>query len=181
MATLTTSAPAPVAGTLPRARRGVGDGLLRQAILVALVGSSVGAHLASAASASGVMAWMMAGMGMACASCLIHLWRGTCAVRTAARHLLVMCAVMALFHMAWLTFPGGGGHHDHGGGAPATGSPAENVEHGSSMLGVIAVELLCLAGATALLRTGNGARRRGPTETSRHLEAAPNQVNTEGA
>lgn len=108
MATLTTSAPAPVAGTLPRARRGVGDGLLRQAILVALVGSSVGAHLASAASASGVMAWMMAGMGMACASCLIHLWRGTCAVRTAARHLLVMCAVMALFHMAWLTFPGVG-------------------------------------------------------------------------
>lgn len=89
-----------------------------------------------------------------------------CAVRTAARHLLAMCAVMALFHMAWLTFPGAGGHHQHGSSSTPTASAShEHAGHGSSMLGVIGAELLCLAGATALLRTG--ARRTPPEPTDR--------------
>lgn len=143
-----------------RSRALTGDGPARKAAVVLLVSLGAGAHLVAAATASGVMAWMMAGMALACTTCLVHLWRGTCAVRTSARHLLAMCAVMALFHMAWLTFPSSGGAHHHGAGGPASAVAAGHADHGGSMLGVIGLELLCLAGATVLLRTGAGGRRR---------------------
>lgn len=137
-----------------------GDGRARKAAVALLVTLSAGAHMVSAASSTGTMAWMMAGMGLACASCLVHLWRRTCAVRCASRHLLAMCAVMALFHMAWLTFPDADGHHQHGSGSmPVSTVPVEHAGHWASMLGVIGVELLCMVGATIMLRTGARDRR----------------------
>lgn len=163
MAVLTAPSIGRVPETVLRGRRrpGAGDGPVRKALVVVLVAASAGAHGIAAASATGAMAWMMAGMGLACATCLVHLWRGGCAVRTAARHLLAMCAVMALFHMAWLASPLLGGHHQHGPGGTASASASGGAAgHGEAMLGVIGVELICLAGATAMLRTGGGERLR---------------------
>lgn len=140
-------------------RRGV-------AAVLALTAASCGIHLFAASTATGAMAWVMAGMGLACLTCLGHIPRRRHGVRSAAGHLLAMCAVMAVVHMAWLTFPGHAGGHHHG-AAAAVASTQRVAAHGGTMLAVIGVELLCLAGATALVRAERHSTSRMITQGER--------------
>ncbi|MFJ4208854.1 hypothetical protein ACIPY2_10380 [Paenarthrobacter sp. NPDC089675] len=150
-----------------------GRSALTSIVIGVAASGSAAAHVAAATVGTpGIMAWLMAAMGMACLACLLPLMRGrSCATRTpgggapqAARHLLVMSAAMVLFHTALLGYPGHAGHH----GRAATGSPAA---HGEGMLTLIAVELACLAAASVMLRIG----RPGP-KTPRPVEEAGTPV-----
>ncbi|MFE4194290.1 hypothetical protein ACFRJ9_00340 [Paenarthrobacter sp. NPDC056912] len=136
----------------------------------AAAGSATAHVLAAVTGPVGVMAWWMGAMGIACLACIAPLMRGRLCGRRAghdgharmpaqraAGHLAAMSAVMILVHMVLLVTPGllvthgAGGHH---GGTESASSPAHDV----TMLTLIAVELVCLMGASAALRLA----RRGP-------------------
>ncbi|MFJ4171797.1 hypothetical protein ACIPY3_20010 [Paenarthrobacter sp. NPDC089714] len=135
----------------------------------AAAGSAAAHVVAAALGPAGAMAWWMAGMGIACLACLGpmlpgRLWAGRAgrtvplpadqAAGRAAGHLLVMGAAMVLVHLVLLVAPGAGGHH----GRADTALPSA---HGVTMLALIAVELLCLIGASAALRLARrGLHRR---------------------
>ena len=127
-------------------------------VWVAAIASSVAHGVAAALGPGGAMDWWMAAMGAACLTCAgpLILDRRSISSRhsisikhsagRAAGHLWAMTAAMILIHLALLLFAGTGSHHGGGSnGAPAVG-------HGAAMLGLIAVELLCLLGASVALR-----------------------------
>jgi hypothetical protein len=95
------------------------------------------------------MAWWMAAMGAACLACAAPMVGGRLCAGRAAGHLLAMSAAMILIHLVLLVAPGAAGHHGNDG-------PASLPGHEQAMLTLIAVELLCLMGASAALRLTRG-------------------------
>jgi hypothetical protein len=128
---------------------------------------SATAHLVAAATGpAGMMAWWMAAMGIACLACAMPLVRGRFCDRNvgnggsarndalrAAGHLVAMSAVMVLTHLVLLVVPDARGHHSGADG----GHPSA---HGITMLALIAVELICLLGASAALRLAHRTPHR---------------------
>lgn len=153
------------AGSLPPLPTGI--------LATAAVGSATAHAVAAAAGPVGMMAWWMGAMGISCLACAVPLVRGRfCArnvanagevgtarndTRRAAGHLVAMTAVMILIHLVLLVAPGSRAHH--GGAGPVSPS-----SHDATMLALIAVELLCLIGASAALRLARRSphRRRAP-------------------
>jgi hypothetical protein len=123
------------------------DALCVSVGMIAVVGAAT--HAAVAGSSQGAMAWTMAVMAILCLAGLGQLRRTDKAVRRVAVHLSVMSGGMALVHAAWLLLAGGqqAGRHDHA--APAMSGSGS---HGSHLLAVILVELICMAAATYICR-----------------------------
>lgn len=144
-------------------------------VCTAAIASSVAHLVAAAVGPGGAMAWWMAAMGVACLTCAVPMFgvrrissrpsisitHGISIKHSAGRaagHLWAMTAAMILIHLGLLLFAGTGSHH--GGGSSSTpaagfsGIPAAG--HGAAMLGLIAVELLCLLGASMALRLTRG-------------------------
>ncbi|MGL3805555.1 hypothetical protein ACSYDW_05600 [Paeniglutamicibacter sp. R2-26] len=112
------------------------------------------AHLLAALGSEGVSALAMGAMGALCLTCLPHLRAARCNLGKSALQLMLMSAAMAVIHLLWIGMPGmeGHGHGAHAGRGPAG-------EHGAAMLGLVALELLALATASAVLRHSHPARR----------------------
>jgi hypothetical protein len=167
-------------------------GLVGTAGLVgaAAAGSATAHMVAAATGPAGTMAWWMAAMGIACLACAMPLVRGRLGGRNvghdgnagsarndahrAAGHLVAMSAVMILIHLVLLVAPGVGNHH---GRVDAAFTPSV---HGATMLALIAIELLCLMGASAALRL---ARRpllcmpySAPPSSASHLTHTENRI-----
>jgi hypothetical protein len=155
----------------------------------AAAGSATAHMVAAATGPAGTMAWWMAAMGIACLACAMPLVRGRLGGRNvghdgnagsarndahrAAGHLVAMSAVMILIHLVLLVAPGVGNHH----GRVEAASPSV---HGATMLALIAIELLCLMGASAALRL---ARRPllcmpypAPPSSASHLTHTENRI-----
>ncbi len=144
---------------VPHAAR-AGRARIPAGIVGASVGAGAAAHVAAAlATPAGAMTWLMAAMGVACLACASPMAaRPLCAGR-AAGHLLAMSAAMILIHLVLLASSGAGGHHGAGGAASALPG------HSGSMLVLIAVELACMAGASAALRLHRSAQMKHPRTT----------------
>lgn len=132
----------------------------------AAAGSATAHVVAAATGPAGMMAWWMAAMGIACLACALPLVRGRFCDRNvgnagsarndahrSAGHLMAMTAVMILFHLVLLVAPWAGAHHGGASGA----SPSA---HGTTMMALIAVELICLIGASAALRLARRSPHR---------------------
>ncbi|MDQ0822446.1 hypothetical protein QFZ79_000183 [Arthrobacter sp. V4I6] len=118
-------------------------------IVTAVSAVSTAAHvIAAATSPAGVMAWWMAAMAAVCLASAAPMMAGRLCAGHGAGRLLAMNAAMILLHLVLLTAPGTGGRHSH---ATTTGMAALP-GHEGAMLTLIAVELLCLMGASAALR-----------------------------
>lgn len=134
----------PRSGRLPGAPAG---------IVTTASAASAAAHIIAAATGpAGVMAWWMAAMGAACLASAAPMMAGRLCAGRAAGHLLAMNAAMILIHLVLLTAPAAGSHH---GDATAT-RMAAFPGHEGAMLTLIAVELLCLMGASAALHLNRG-------------------------
>lgn len=143
----------PLLGRFPSAF--VPAGLVPAGIVGTAAAGSAAAHMVAAATGpAGVMAWWMAAMGAACLACAAPMVGGRRCAGRAAGHLLAMSAAMVLIHLVVLMAPGAAGHLGHGGPASLPGH--EEAGHGQAMLILIAVELLCLMGASAVLRLTRG-------------------------
>ncbi|MDQ4490594.1 hypothetical protein RBS60_10310 [Sinomonas sp. ASV486] len=117
----------------------------RWAAVAATAGGA--AHLAMV-PAGGWMAILAGAMAAACTPCAWHLWRGP-SLR-AGHAVIAMSVAMALVH-AVLAFGGAhGGGHAHGAQAALSGGPGDG--HATTMLAVIAVELLTAFAAAAWVR-----------------------------
>lgn len=131
-------------------------------VLVAAVALGAGSHLVAAFGAFGPMSWAMVAMGVACLSCLLHL-RSPLAPHTvhrAAGHLMAMTVAMVALHLMWLVSMGA--HppgHSHGAVPHSSTATAVN-SHTTVMLGLICVELVCLALGAAVMRRGRNSRPR---------------------
>jgi hypothetical protein len=138
-------------------------------IVTAASAASAAAHIAAAvAGPAGVMAWWMAAMGAACLAGLAPMMAGRFCAGRAAGHLLVMNAAMVLSHLVLLTAPGAGSHHGDATGAGVAALPS----HEGAMLTLIAVELLCLMGASAALRLTRG-KAPGPSGPTCYAAVEP--------
>lgn len=140
----------------PRLRRcGTPAGLVTTVTTV-----SAAAHLAAAVlSPAGVMAWWMVAMAAICIAGAVPSLAGRlCAGRTAG-HLLAMNAAMILIHLVLVTSPATGNHHGH----TAPVGVSELHGHDEAMLALIAVELLCLMGASTALRLSRTQAAGGAT------------------
>jgi len=125
-------------------------GIVPAGLVGTAAAASAGAHVVAAASGpAGAMAWWMAAMGAACLACAAPMVGGRLCAGRAAGHLLAMSAAMILIHLVLLVAPGAAGHHGNDG-------PASLPGHEQAMLTLIAVELLCLMGASAALRLTRG-------------------------
>ncbi|MBB6407054.1 hypothetical protein [Arthrobacter sp. AZCC_0090] len=126
-------------------------------VCTAVIASSVAHLVAAAMGPGGAMAWWMAAMGVACLTCAVPMFgRRRISIKhranRAAGHLWAMTAVMTLIHLSLLLFAGTGSHHGGGSSITPAGQGIPAAGHGAAMLGLIAVELLCLLGASMALR-----------------------------
>lgn len=124
-------------------------------LVITAIAVSTAAHSASAAAGpAGPMAWWMAAMAVLCLVCAAPMVAGQRCTSRAAEHLLFMGAAMILIHLAVFTWPGGGSHH----GAMHGAGTSSGAGHGTAMLTLLGVELLCLMLASAALRMGSNPR-----------------------
>ena len=137
-------------------------------VLIAAVVLGAGSHLVAAFGASGPMSWAMVAMGVACLSCLLHL-RGPLVSHTmlrAAGHLMAMTVAMIAIHLLWLVSMGAGsGGHSHGAMPHSSTATAFN-SHTIVMMGLIGVELICLALGAAVLRHARNPQPRAVPATA---------------
>ncbi|WP_248760966.1 hypothetical protein [Pseudarthrobacter sp. SSS035] len=134
----------PRSGRLPSAPAGI--------VTIASTTSAAAHIIAAATGPAGAMAWWMAAMGTACLASAAPMMAGRLCAGRAAGHLFTMNAAMILIHLVLLTAPGAGGHHGTAAAAGVTAFPG----HEGAMLTLIAVEVLCLMGASAALRLNRG-------------------------
>lgn len=124
---------------------------MQAGLVVTAISVSATAHAAAASEAAGGMAWWMAAMAIACLACAAPMVGHRRCTSRAAEHLLGMGIIMILIHLAVLVLPGAGAHH---GTAPGGSS------HGTVMLALLGVELVCLILASIALRLGRSSPLR---------------------
>lgn len=111
------------------------------------------------------MAVLAVAMATACVPCAWHLWRGP-SVR-AGHAVIAMSVAMALFHAVLVLGAFGGAHdgvHAHGGQGAAALSQSASDGHATTLLVLVAVELLTAFAAAAWVRR----QRVAPAAVVRH-------------